>query len=117
MKYIANIVDIGSNVKDMLQDGLLILFDETAPEDLKPYCVITAGNNDSKEIKIGDQLTISDYTYQITAIGMVANENLSELGHVTLCFDGADEAQLPGHIHVTPGFKSNLSKEGKIYIK
>jgi len=117
VKYTAEIREVGSNVEAMLQDGLLILFNESAPADLRPFCVVTASNEETGEVKVGDELTISDRTYTITAVGNVANENLYSLGHVTLCFDGAEEPQLPGHIHLTPNFESDLSKEGKITIR
>ncbi|WP_320372662.1 PTS glucitol/sorbitol transporter subunit IIA, partial [Escherichia coli] len=34
------------------------------------------------------------------AVGSVAEDNLRELGHVTLRFDGLNEAEFPGTVHV-----------------
>ncbi|MEK4439548.1 MULTISPECIES: PTS glucitol/sorbitol transporter subunit IIA [Niallia] len=116
MKYEVDIVEIGANVDAMLQSGLLILFNQDAPKDLRPYCVITEGNKLDGQIKLGDKMTIVDRAYTITAVGEVANENLYSIGHVSLCFDGAEEAELPGHIHLTPNFESDLSFLGKITI-
>lgn len=116
MKYSVKILEVGKNVYDMVNNGLLILFNNEAPEDLKPFCVITDRNKHEGEIKIGDQLTVNNKTYSITALGSVANENLYSLGHVTLCFDGAKEAKLPGHIHLTPDFESDLTENSKIVI-
>src|SRR5690625_3913782 len=101
----------------MLQEGLIILFNESAPEDLKSFCITTSDNELKGEVKTGDSLTIADYTYKVTAIGNLVNENLYSLGHVTLCFDGANEPQLPGHIHLTPNFQSDLTNPGKIIVK
>lgn len=117
MKYNVDIAELGSNFEDMLQSGLLILFNNTAPDDLKPFCVITEENTEEGKVEVGDEVTIVDRTYTVTAIGDVANENLYSLGHVSLCFDGAEEAKLPGHIHLTPDFESDLSNLGKIIIK
>lgn len=116
MKYNVDIVEVGPNVDDMLQTGLLILFNQKAPEDLKPFCVITEENKQHGQIEVGDIITIGDRSYTITAIGNVANENLYNLGHISLCFDGAEVAKLPGHVHLTPDFESDLTT-GKITIK
>jgi len=117
MKYKADIIEIGSNVKDMLQTGLIILFNKNAPEDLKSYCLITENNNENGKVIQGDTLVIEDYDYTITAVGENANENLYSLGHVSLCFDGAEEPNLPGHIHLMPEFKNDLSSVKSIIIK
>lgn len=117
MKYNVKIIEVGSNVNDMLQTGLLILFNKNAPGDLRPFCVITEENKQDGQLDVGDVVTIVDIAYTITSIGEVVNENLYSLGHVTLCFDGAVEAKLPGHIHLTPDFESDLSQSGKITIK
>ena len=38
--------------------------------------------------------------YAVTAVGDVAEQNLRELGHITLRFDGHREAEFPGTVHV-----------------
>lgn len=117
MKYKADIIEVGANVKDMLQTGLVILFNKNAPDDLRSYCLITEDNQELGEVIEGDTLRIEDCYYTITAVGEKANENLYSLGHVSLCFDGAEKPQLPGHIHLTPEFKNDLTKVGSISIK
>jgi len=117
MKYKVNVIEVGSNVNDMLQTGLLILFNKKAPEDLKPYCLITEDNTKTGEIEQGDTLIMGNYNYTITAVGEQANTNLYSLGHVSLCFDSAQEPNLPGHIHLSPEFKNNLTDIKKIVIE
>ncbi|MCG5102515.1 PTS glucitol/sorbitol transporter subunit IIA [Oceanobacillus alkalisoli] len=117
MKYNVEIIEIGANVDEMLQAGLLILFNQSAPQDLRAYCVITEENQEEGLIEVGDSVKIIDQIYTITAVGAVVSENLYSLGHVSLCFDNAKEAKLPGHIHLTPSFKSDLSQPGNITIK
>ncbi len=117
LKYNVNIVEVGSNVEDMLKTGLLILFNQSAPEDLKPFCVVTEENKHDGQVESGDVVSIVGCTYKVTAVGNIVNENLYSLGHASLCFDGAKKAQLPGHIHLTPGFESDLSNLGEITIK
>lgn len=36
----------------------------------------------------------------MTAVGDVAEQNLRELGHITLRFDGQTAAEYPGTVHV-----------------
>lgn len=117
MKYSVRILEVGKNAYDMMENNMIILFNQNAPEDLKPFCVITDHNKYEGKIEIGDRLTINDQKYSITAIGRVANENLYNLGHVTLCFDGAKKPKLPGHIHLTPGFTSDLIENETIKIE
>lgn len=117
MKYKVDILQIGSEAKVMVADQTLILFNESAPEELKSYCVITDKNETEGEVKVGDTFIIDNKTYTITTVGDVANENLYTLGHVTLSFDGAKEAKLPGHIHLTPNFEGDLCDKRKIMIE
>lgn len=117
MKYSASILEVGENVNSMLQSGLLILFNQSAPAELRSYCVITDDNHLVGQVEKGDTFMIVEHSYIITAIGELANENLYSLGHVSLCFDGADKPKLPGYIHLKPRFQSTLSISGKIMIK
>lgn len=43
---------------------------------------------------------IGEQRYRVTAVGSVAEQNLRELGHITLCFDGQNEAKFPGTVHL-----------------
>lgn len=117
MKYKVDIIQIGSEAHLMIEDRTLILFNDSAPESLKPYCIITDKNKMQGQVKAGDTVTIGNKSYKVTVIGNVANKNLYELGHVTLCFDGAKESLLPGNIHLTPDFEGSLPNEGQIRIE
>ena len=46
------------------------------------------------------QLKLGRHRYPVTAVGSVAEQNLRELGHITLRFDGLSEAEFPGTVHV-----------------
>ncbi len=41
-------------------------------------------------------MKINQAIYRVTAVGSVATANLKQLGHITLNFDGAATAELPG---------------------
>jgi len=116
MKYKANIIKIGNNAKTMLENKTIILFNQNAPDELKDYCVVTEDTPVRKEIQEGDRLNIFKENYTISSIGEVANQNLHELGHVSLCFDGAKEPKLPGNIHLNTEFKGNILNNTEIFI-
>ena len=46
------------------------------------------------------RMKLNDKNYRVTAVGSVATANLRQLGHITLNFDGADIAELPGTVHL-----------------
>lgn len=48
----------------------------------------------------GAELQLGEQRYPVTAVGDVAEQNLRELGHITLRFDGHREAEFPGTVHV-----------------
>jgi PTS system glucitol/sorbitol-specific IIA component len=43
----------------------------------------------------GAELQLGELRYPVTAVGDVAEQNLRELGHITLRFDGHREAEFP----------------------
>lgn len=48
----------------------------------------------------GARCELGQHCYPVTAVGSVAEQNLRELGHITLRFDGLREAEFPGTVHV-----------------
>lgn len=91
---------IGDFVSQLKEEKIIILFKENAPDELYDYCVIHNENSLKDTVESGDILIIDGEEYLITAVGKDAVENLSNLGHVTLRFDGKNKAELPGTIHV-----------------
>lgn len=91
---------VGNLARDALEENMLITFKQGAPADLEAYCFIHPNGELTADIKPGDILEIDDIEYPITAVGNVASFNLKELGHVTWRFDGIEEAEFPGTIHV-----------------
>ncbi len=45
-------------------------------------------------------MELGEQRYAVTAVGDVAEQNLRELGHITLRFDGQPQAEYPGTVHV-----------------
>jgi PTS system glucitol/sorbitol-specific IIA component len=79
---------------------MIIIFDDSAPEELAEICLLHEHQPLLRPVRAGDRVSIDDQVYLVTAVGDVANKTLEELGHVTLLFDGAREPQKPGCIHL-----------------
>ncbi|MFD1363655.1 PTS glucitol/sorbitol transporter subunit IIA [Lentibacillus salinarum] len=94
--YQTKVNKLGESVTEFLDQGMLIMFKDNAPQELAEFCILHSENDLRENIKAGDSLIIGDNSYEITAIGSAVNENLANLGHITLRFDGATEAELPG---------------------
>lgn len=114
--YQAQIKQIGHFAQDILIDGMLIFFKEGAPEDLADYCFIHSHGELKAPLQVGQTLQIGPYSYHITAVGEVANANFRELGHITLRFDGSEEAELPGTVHIDSEIPPKLSVGDEIII-
>lgn len=68
--------------------------------DLEEYCFIHCHGELKGALHPGLQFSLGQHRYPVTAVGSVAEDNLRELGHVTLRFDGLSEAEFPGTVHV-----------------
>lgn len=98
--YQVKIQSLGEFATEALEDNMMILFSDIAPEEVKDYCFIHCHDQLKGEIKPGSKVKISDRYFPITAVGDVVNKNLSELGHITIRFDGEYSAEFPGCVHV-----------------
>lgn len=103
MKYSTRIKEIGSEALDFkIQDNLefIIIFNDTAPTELREIAVIQEQTQLLDIPKVGDSLSIGRMDFEITAVGEEAINTLSELGHCTISFKGAPEVERPGIIEV-----------------
>ncbi|MDN5351871.1 MAG: glucitol/sorbitol system component, partial [Clostridiales bacterium] len=92
------IIAFGPLVEELLENDMMIIFNENAPAELAEISVLHTMGNLKAPIEKGDVLTIGEHVYRVTCVGEEANKTLDELGHCTLKFDGADEPDLPGTI-------------------
>lgn len=115
-KFEATIVSIGDMVEEFKNQNMIILFDESAPEELKEISVVHRGGKFQGEVMPGDLLFIGASGYRITAVGEVANKNLKNIGHVCLKFDGKAEPELPGNIHLEEKALPDLKVGEEFYI-
>jgi PTS system glucitol/sorbitol-specific IIA component len=100
LQFEATITHIGAMAKEALEDDMLILFNETAPEDVADYCFVHDHRVTNGNITTESTLLIAEKDYIVTAVGEAANQNLVALGHITIKFDGRSEPEFPGTIHV-----------------
>ncbi|MCA6961367.1 PTS glucitol/sorbitol transporter subunit IIA [Pectobacterium odoriferum] len=99
--YESTFIAVGLCAQESLDDNFIITFGEGAPADVAEYCFIHRVTvNDRGDFGAGSVLTIGEKDYPVTAVGVVARENLRELGHITVRFDGAGRAEFPGTVHV-----------------
>ncbi len=113
LKYRAVVQEIGPMVPEFLPHNILIFFGQSAPEELREVALVHNGMQLTTPLVPGDLLhfvlssTSPDEAqqsvwYRVTAVGDAASNNLAELGHVVMHFDGATEAELPGAVSVEP---------------
>ncbi len=98
--YQVRIESIGEFANCALEDDMMIIFSDMAPSDAADYCFIHGHDVLKGEIKPGGVLKLGQQQYPITAVGDVVNQNLAELGHITIRFDALNEAEYPGCLHV-----------------
>lgn len=100
MPYTTKIVEVGPDAGDFLEQNMAITFAGNAPEELRPYCFLVEAATLTGDIAVGQVVRIDEQVWDITAVGEVAQQNLANLGHVTLVFDGEAAPRMPGAIHV-----------------
>ncbi|NOH29819.1 PTS glucitol/sorbitol transporter subunit IIA [Vibrio mediterranei] len=107
-QFRANIVSVGEFAQEALQDDMLILFNDSAPDDVADYCFIHDQAEYSGELSTESTLLIDDEPYVVTSVGSAANTNLKNLGHITIKFDGSLTPDLAGTVHVIGRKKPQL---------
>lgn len=98
--YETQIVELGSEATMFKAENMMILFGKDAPAELADYSYIIDVTPVEHDIKTGMKLIFDDIPFNITAVGNVVVKNLSNLGHITLKFDGSTEAELPGTLYL-----------------
>ena len=109
--YLTEVKEIGPEVAEFLEAGLLILFQTGAPPELAEIAVLHDPATRREEApEPGDVLEIEGHEFRITAVGYKAWQNVRELGHAVFKFDGAAEPELPGQIHLEGSGAENLGE-------
>jgi glucitol/sorbitol PTS system EIIA component len=104
MHYYKTVIsEVGPEVPDLLEGGVLILYADGAPPELAEVSVLHRVEAAQQQApQAGSTLRIGGISAFVTAVGPSAWNKVSELGHVVINFNGANEAQRPGEICAQP---------------
>jgi glucitol/sorbitol PTS system EIIA component len=94
------ITEIGPEVADLAEAGVVILFADGSPAELAEVSVLhktEQGPSDGAP-EVGASIAIGPLSATITAVGPTAWSKVREIGHVVIAFNGAAEAERPGEI-------------------
>ncbi|WP_314944052.1 PTS glucitol/sorbitol transporter subunit IIA [Olsenella uli] len=98
--YSVKVTEIGTAVRALMRERIIILFGPAAPIELRDICVIHDGAPVAGDvIKRGGTIAFGNHAYKIVEVGDAANENFISLGHLTINFS-KDAGILPGSIRV-----------------
>lgn len=118
--YLTQFTELGPEVPEFLDMGLLILFKVGAPPELAEMSALHEPETFREEPpKAGDTIVLGSRELRITAVGGKAWKNVRDLGHVVLKFNGQDETELPGEIYVeeTDGLEALIKPGTRLEIK
>jgi glucitol/sorbitol PTS system EIIA component len=100
VRYETVVTEVGAEVAAFVAAGVLVWFDDSAPEELRWFSVLHRPTVTSGGVVPGDLVCIDDRRLRVTAVGDVANANLVQLGHLDLKANGATEPPMPGDVCV-----------------
>jgi PTS system glucitol/sorbitol-specific IIA component len=98
--YQTKITDVGSEVPELIEGGVLILYAAGAPPELAEVSVlheVQAGPT-ADAPPVGTRLRIAGVSTTLTAVGELAWKKVAEMGHVVINFDGAETTGRPGEL-------------------
>lgn len=98
VRYKSVVTSVGPLVPDFVEQGVLVLFAEGAPEELHEFSVLHRPEPGFDEVRAGDVVHIADVAFRVTAVGDVANSNLESLGHAVFKCNGRSKPEMPGDI-------------------
>ncbi|MGA7776339.1 MAG: PTS glucitol/sorbitol transporter subunit IIA [Paraburkholderia sp.] len=104
MHYYKTVIsEVGPEVRDLLEGGVLILYADGAPPELAEVSVLHRAEQAHAEApRQGSQLRIGEVSALVTAVGPTAWHKVHEMGHVVINFNGSNTAERPGEICAQP---------------
>jgi PTS system glucitol/sorbitol-specific IIA component len=100
VKYELTVTEIGPLVSEFVAEGILVFFEEGAPEELAEFSIIHDHGPLQSPVEPGDTILIGDEPFNVLAVGEVANDNLKNLGHLIVKMNGLTEPEMPGDVCV-----------------
>ncbi len=93
------ITAIGAEAGELIEAGVLILFQNGAPPELAEVSVLHDNASRIGRVPVGgDIVRIGAAEFRITAVGETAWQKVADIGHVVFGFSGAQVAERPGEI-------------------
>ncbi|GAW64685.1 glucitol sorbitol PTS, EIIA [Ligilactobacillus acidipiscis DSM 15836] len=90
---------------DSKEDGLIILFDETASDKLRDVSLIHEVLPDFEqkyELKVGQKVSFDQQEYEITYLGPLVESNLMSIGHTIFDFHQVPDRPRANAIYLKP---------------
>ncbi|MDP8978657.1 MAG: PTS glucitol/sorbitol transporter subunit IIA [Actinomycetota bacterium] len=98
VRYDTKVTAVGEGSGEFFDAGIIVLFGQDAPEELQEFAVVHDPSVTEGGLEPGDVVHIGDERLQVLAVGDVADENLTNLGHIVLKRNGQQEASMPGDV-------------------
>ena len=98
--YENTIKDMGECAAEFQSERMIVIFGDSAPEEIKDFCYWVDVTPIHGTIAAGQTLNIDGQSYQITAVGSEVPTTLAGLGHCSFKFSGQTEVELLGTIYV-----------------
>ena len=100
IKLRSTVVGIGDSVEEFRAARVLVFFNAGAPEELAEFSVLHEATVNLANVASGDSLRLGAETFDILAVGEVANQNLANLGHLVVKADGRTDPEMLGDVCV-----------------
>ena len=118
IKYKAVIQSIGDFAQEFVDEGILVFFGLTAPEELQETSFVhDCSDTPTAPVVAGDQVLLDNTSFKVLSVGTVANENLKSIGHIVLKFNGLHEPEMQGDITLPERPIPKLNKGSTLVIK
>jgi PTS system glucitol/sorbitol-specific IIA component len=97
--YQTTVTGVGELAAEFAAEGILVFFGSDAPEELHEFAILTDHSAaPTRPVEAGDELEIGGNRFPVLCVGAVANDNISNLGHLVVKFNGLTEPELPGDV-------------------
>ncbi len=100
--YRTVVTEVGVEVADLLDGGVLIFYAHGAPPALAEVSILHQVQDEIVDHvpAVGSVIKLGDLQTRVTAIGDTAWHKVKELGHVVINFNASSTAERPGEICV-----------------
>lgn len=97
--YETTVTGVGELASEFAAEGILVFFGADAPEELHEFAILTDHSGPpSQPVLAGDELEVAGSRFPVLCVGPVANDNIANLGHLVVKFNGLTEPELPGDV-------------------